>query len=841
MSDSPSNPDVAYAKEVGGRTAEDTLVCRLAGEMIRRRRAGQQVRAEELLDRHPELWHRPEQALEIIYEEICLRRENGEEDVGDVLVRFPQWQPQLEVMLECHRLLEQPPAGPQFPGQGETLAGYSLQRELGRGSGGRVFLASQPALADRPVVVKFIPLQGKEHLHLARLQHTNIVPLYAVQDDPARNLRILCMPYFGGTTLEHLLRELSGIPPPERSGEQLLAILGASGVQATGPARQIFARLSYVQAMCWIGVYLAEALQYAHESGLVHLDVKPSNILIAADGQPMLLDFHLARTPLKPGGAAPDGIGGTVAYMPREQQLALAAVGQGAPIPLPVDRRADIYALGAVLVEALGGTLPYVPGECISLTRRNPQVSRGLADILEKCLASDASNRYSQAQDLADDLRRHLSDRPLQGVRNRNWSERFRKWRRRRPPALRIWILIGLIGTIMAALTVGMFTHWNHLRHDARLALEEGRKNRHRQRFDEALENLGNGLQNAQAVPFQGELVRQLQEEIRETERARAAAQREQLLDKLHALAEQVRALYGIESLPAAQLAGVEKSCRAFWSKRGQVQQWLEFSRTPEAAADLLDLALFAADLKVRLAPGAEKVKAHALALQELNEAEELFGPSAVLEQERRRHRRALNLKIGSAPVPLVPQTVWEHTALGRSLLQEGDLKGAQRHFREALRLQPHGFWPNFYDGLCAGRLGLHAEALAAFSVCIGAAPKLAVCYFNRALIYSAMGQESEALRDYDQALVLDPALAAAAINRGLLHQKAKRLAEAEADFQLALRLGANPAAVYFHLATVQLERQDPAAARQSLQRALDHDSKHPQALKLWNTFAPKR
>jgi serine/threonine protein kinase/Tfp pilus assembly protein PilF len=833
---------------VGGRSAEDILICRLAEEMIRRWHAGDQVRAEELFDRHPELWHQPEQALEIIYEEICQRRGRGQEEVAEVVLgRFPQWRPQLEVMLECHRLLEQAHEQTsevfetsEVLQQGETVAGYHLQRELGRGSAGRVFLARQPDLADRPVVVKFASLRGKEHLHLARLQHTHIVPLYAAHDDPARNLRILCMPYFGGTTLEHLLHELRKLPAHQRGGQQLMAILEASGVQATGPARQIFARLSHVQAMCWIGVYLAEALQYAHDSGLVHLDVKPANILIAADGQPMLLDFHLARTPLRGGSPAPEGIGGTLAYMPREQQLAFDAVARGTPIPVCVDGRADIYALGAALFEALGGQLPFVPGKSISLDRCNPQVSPGLADILGKCLATDASGRYARAEDLAADLRRHLTDRPLHGVRNRSWVERFRKWRRRRPPALRAWILFAIFGIVVTALTVGMFSHWNHLRRDAQTALEEGRKSRHRQHFEAALETLRNGLKNAQAVPLKGELVRQIKLEIAETEQARAAAQRGQLLDKLHALAEQVRGLYGIESMPADQLAGVEKSCRLFWNKRQQIKEWLEFSRTPEAASDLLDLALFAAELKVRLAPAAAKDKAHALAIQELDEAEELFGPSIVLDQERRRHRRALKEKVGGPPVPLIAQTAGEHTALGRSLLQEGDLKEARRHFRQALLLQPHGFWPNFYNGLCAGRLDLHREAVESFSVCIGAAPKLAVCYFNRGLVHDAMGLEAEALRDFDQALVLDPALAVAAIKRGELHHKAGHLAPAEADFQLALRLGANSATVYCHLAEVQLDRKDTAGARQHLQRALAHDPKHPQALKLWNALTPE-
>src|SRR5579864_8571569 len=108
MSETRSNPKASLLFNeamIGAAATEDTLVCRLAEEMIRRWRAGDRVRAEELLDRHPELWHSPEHGLEIIYEEICLRREKcADDDAGDVLGRFPQWSPQLKVMLECHRL-----------------------------------------------------------------------------------------------------------------------------------------------------------------------------------------------------------------------------------------------------------------------------------------------------------------------------------------------------------------------------------------------------------------------------------------------------------------------------------------------------------------------------------------------------------------------------------------------------------------------------------------------------------------------------------------------------------------------------------------------------------------
>src|SRR5262249_31050475 len=152
----------------------------------------------------------------------------------------------------------------------------------------------------------------------------------------------------------------------------------------------------------------------------------------AADGQPMLLDLHLAGAPITLDTPAPLRLGGTPAYMAPEQRQAMASVSGGGAISMPVDGRADIYSLGLVLTEALYGALP--AGMPTAYLRRRPaHVSVGLADILAKCLATRPEDRYATAAGLAEDLRRHLADQPLRGAPNRSLAERWRKWRRRRP------------------------------------------------------------------------------------------------------------------------------------------------------------------------------------------------------------------------------------------------------------------------------------------------------------------------------------------------------------------------------------------------------------------------
>src|SRR5262249_38712412 len=190
----------------------------------------------------------------------------------------------------------------------------------------------------------------------------------------------------------------------------------ASPRERAAPARRFLARLSGVEAVCWIGACLADALHHAHERGMAHLDIKPSNVLPAADGQPMLLHFPLAREPPPAHGAVPEWFGGTPVYMSPEQRQALAAVTEQRPLPVAVDSRSDVYSLGRLLYEALGGPAPVARARdekeepLPPLHRCNPAVSVGLSDVIHKCLAAEPARRYAHAASPAADPPPPLQD-----------------------------------------------------------------------------------------------------------------------------------------------------------------------------------------------------------------------------------------------------------------------------------------------------------------------------------------------------------------------------------------------------------------------------------------------
>jgi serine/threonine protein kinase len=496
---------------------------------------GEQVCAELLLARYPALCD--EDAIRLVYEEVCLRREAGQEiETREVVRRFPQWKDELEILLGCDRLLRPFTTVSVFPEPGTQLGPFRLLEELGRGASGRTYLAVEPAMADRLVVLKVIPDDEEEHLHLARMPHTHIIPVFSQHTFAGRGLRALCMPHVGGASLARLLDALVDVRPVERTGHHLLEVLDRAACEraatppSDGPYRLFLERATYVEAVCWIGICLAKALHHAHQHGLVHMDVKPSNVLLAADARPILLDFHLARGRIKRGEQILDRLGGTPGWMAPEQEAALDSTHRGQPAPGPVDGRADIYALGLLLRAALTGDDAGHEVD-VQVLRRFPSagVSVGLADILARCLAEDPEARYADAAALAEDLCRHLNDLPLRGVPNRSLGERWRKWRRRQPAALAratAWLAVLSAGVVLCWLAVALYTQ--RVR-ELETALEDGARLVRDQRFAEAASALARGLVQARSTPFAERLRDELAGGLLRAQRGQQALELRQL------------------------------------------------------------------------------------------------------------------------------------------------------------------------------------------------------------------------------------------------------------------------------------------------------------------------
>ncbi len=437
----------------------------LVAQVISTWRAGLRPDTAEVLARHPHLRKRQSLLLDLAYEEYCLRKEAGESlSPKSFCERFPSCRRSLGRLLAIHECANED-AGLQadldaddvpWPAIDTELFGFQLLQELGRGAFARVYLARQPALGNRMVVVKVARYGSAEAETLGRLAHRNIVPVHSVVEDPETHLTAVCMPYLGSATLLDVLDVgyQDNRPPAHARFIRDLAVQAAIPQAVpemyAGPDARLH-RGTYVDGIVHLAVQLAEALQHTHEVGICHRDLKPSNVLLTPSGCPMLLDFNLSsdiqleRT----------FVGGTLPYMSPEQ---LQCMTSNDPVQdADGDPRSDLFSLGVILYELLTGHLPFgdrapeaMPDEaarellarqragCASVRLSNPQVSRQVAHIVHQCLALDPAQRPASAQALADALRRHFA--PL---------ARLQRWARRR------WFLIGA-GVVAAGLVASI-------------------------------------------------------------------------------------------------------------------------------------------------------------------------------------------------------------------------------------------------------------------------------------------------------------------------------------------------------------------------------------------------
>jgi serine/threonine protein kinase len=312
-----------------------------------------------------------------------------------------------------------------LPEPGHQVDDFEIVRVLGEGAFARVFLARQLSL-DRQVALKISANRGSEARTLASLEHTHIVQVFLECIDRTRGLRLLCMQYVPGTTLEFIIDVLAGQAKTEWSGR---ALLEAVDSLSTHPPmldptalrdREWLAGADWAETVYGLGSRLAEALAYAHRQGVLHRDIKPANILVNPYGRPLLADFNIALDPHRVRGPAGEMFGGTLAYMAPEH---LDALNPDDPTtPAAVDERSDIYSLGVVLYEMWTGQLPFAGkprgerGSALrtmaerrrarvpSARRRRPETPDILERTLGRCLDPLPAHRFQTGEELAQAL-----------------------------------------------------------------------------------------------------------------------------------------------------------------------------------------------------------------------------------------------------------------------------------------------------------------------------------------------------------------------------------------------------------------------------------------------------
>jgi serine/threonine protein kinase/Tfp pilus assembly protein PilF len=352
------------------------------------------------------------------------------------------------------------------------LGDFRILREIGRGGMGVVYEAEQLSLGRR-VALKVLPFAAAlDNKHLLRfkneaqaaahLHHSNIVPVFAVGCD--RGVHYYAMQYIDGLTLADIIRSLRqddpSVAPSET--ESFHASRPITEFTTTQPKLAATTNISFhahdYKGFVRLIVQAADALEYAHSMGVIHRDIKPANLIIESRGHVWVTDFGLAIVQGANDLTVSGDVLGTLRYMSPEQAAGRRGV---------VDHHADIYSLGVTMYELLTLHDPYPCRDREELLHRilheDPRAPRKLCrdlpveleTILLKALAKNPTERYATAQELADDLRRFLDDRPVL-ARRPTMTQIASKWARRHRGLVRTAVLLACAGCVTLGIVAAL-------------------------------------------------------------------------------------------------------------------------------------------------------------------------------------------------------------------------------------------------------------------------------------------------------------------------------------------------------------------------------------------------
>lgn len=751
-------------------------------------------------------------------------------------------------------------ASPAVAERPAVIGEFTILGELGRGGMGVVYEARQQSLG-RTVALKVLAAAldsdgaalerfRREGANAARLHHPGIAQVYAVGCDQGRHF--LSMERIDGAPLDRVLGVLRIRPAGSLTGDSLSAAAeqlcgGPAGEQSASALR----RGNYVHAVARVAEQVAEALTEAHAHGVVHRDVKPSNVMLRRDGSVVLTDFGLARHRDDPSLTREGSFAGTPFYTSPEQA---AARGD-------IDHRTDLFSLGALLYELLTLQVPFAGSNTTEVLRNiqvrepadprrwNANVPRDLVAILQRLLEKETSRRYAQAAAVAADLRAFLEGRPV-SVRPITAPGRCLRWARRQPLQA---ALLGLL-IVGAPLVIGLTTYaWSTrskvLAAEARqrdetaqqailagyIALGEARDADGVRLLREALHYNSEdpeawaGLAQA-ALRRDAETAGALLVELQGHEVAVAASRTLQ-----RCCAELLKKVGRVDDAQAelARLGAPSESLESFWvgmrilaeviGRDDEAQERIAYDHlldavvaTPRARpAFLYWLAVAAGELGDE--PGARRA-ARALATFWPESAYAWSGvglalhridPQAAIDAYRRAlqlmpellavrnnlanaldraGRRRESIDELREILKSKPDYGVVRYNLGRSLFYEEDLQEAVVHLQRAVELEPDERRSQHYLSWCLLRLGRNAEALAAAQAATELLP-------TDALMWRDVCRAQLALQRPDEAL---------------------------AAAQRAVQLAAGDPANHRQLAEAQVAAKDPAGARRSLQRVVE-------------------
>ncbi len=709
-------------------------------------------------------------AFELFLEQ---RRRGEPVDAAEFAARYPELEAELAVALDGLLALEEASrlARAEDGSLPRSVGPYQVLRELGRGGMGVVLEAIEEPLGRR-VALKVLPPEllasavararfRREAQIASRLDHSGIATIYGAgveADQPW-----IAMRFVEGETLAR------AIALARDAGARCVQPIPA-GADERGSPRWIAATLARV----------ARALQFAHEQGVVHRDVKPSNIIVAADGAPVLLDFGLAigdepeaATLTRTGQTA-----GTPAYLAPE----LVSGERSRP-----DAQSDVYALGVTLYECLTLRRPFegatpvalyraiVSGTASDVRSSNADVPRDLAVVVATAMEREPARRYRTAAALAADLEACAAGRPIL-ARPVPLHGRVLRWARREP---RQALLVGLLATTVVALAVFAGTWWSS-RDTVRAAELAEADRRYEQLLQEGFASLATRHPGDAEASFRAALALQSSSVEARIGSAMVAFDRRQH-DAVAALLEGVPASPALDALRAL-VAGRTPP-------RELPAEWLANASAIELFVDGMRLMR-----QAELGPRYEREAIYVLAAARFGEAVQrsptaraVFQAQRALASRNAKDERGVR-SAAAALVKLWPQSPRALFTAGNALLRY-DARAGRELLERAIQLDPTWGPPHQLLGNAHFYAKRFAEAVAEQQEAIRLDPGDADAWNSLGLAWEELGCHADARGAHLRAVSLRPGMFEAWGNLASVEYSQKEYAACAAAERVAIGL----------------------------------------------------
>ena len=704
---------------------------------------------------------------------------------------------------------------------------YTIEKKLGEGGMGAVYLVSDPAL-DRKVALKVISSNDPETLERFRLEaqsvakftHSHIVRVY--EAGTVNNQEYFTMDYIEGVSLDKF-----ALSQPK-------------------PAFKDIARLIH---------QTAQALEYAHNQGIIHRDIKPANILIDQSGNAYLTDFGIAKnlTGLNKTLTMTGMTVGTPEYMSPEQ-----AMGKKKEL----DPRSDIFSLGATLYHCITGRLPFEGEEIYDVFSKiinndpvmprlaNKTIPRDLETICMKCLEKEPNLRYQNAGELAGDLGRFMND---EAILARPVSMAEKLWRKAKKNKIASFGIAGGVIILGIGLAISTLVSSVEAKDKIEVYRQEGRAYFDQHKYEDAKASYEKILEidylDMEADEMKDKCVQAIKEKEAQgkktKEQAELRARAKTVLDRAERTPTPEQKIKIAEDAldedptyaEAWQLIGMS------WKEKRDYDRAYEcFSKAielqPTHAYAYYERALITAYQRNK---PEEAIPDFEMVFKYDPNSHIGYFARGNLENDQKQSDEAI--KSYTKAIEIYPGYTHAYNNRGNVYNHKGELDRAIADYNEALALDPKlttayynragtyldkAGYNGFPDVVTPGEL--IDKAIQDYGAVLRLDPKFTQAYLNRATAYKIKGELDRVIADLSKVLELCPESTAAYHNRGNAYKDKGELDRAIADYNEALQINPKLAETYTNRGVAYADKNELERAITDYNEALRLDPKHANA-----------